>query len=97
MIDLLKDVVGEQKLQLTIDGVHAAIDASFQKCGGRITRSETKRRMDICLHFAAEMRRDVGWSVQRIIDNMGRYLRCRLDGISWEPDNRSMWLPGDRP
>ena len=71
------------------------IGASFLADGAPMTRSEVKRRFEICVGIFKQLRGDLHWGISRILDNLPRYLRCELEGDSWTPDARGMWLPGD--
>ena len=92
----------DEKRQVS-HGVLAAVTASFQEDQKRknrtrsvnVTGAELKRRVNLCLKIYRELRGDLGWGLQRAIDHLPRYLRFELDGISWEPDQRKVWAPGD--
>jgi hypothetical protein len=56
------------------------------------TRFEMLRRTDYVLKRACELRADMGWSSERIGDQMADVLRCFIDGVAWEPDTRSSWV-----
>lgn len=58
-----------------------------------ITTSEAKRRVHICEQIWRVLRLDKSWSVQRACDHLYRYLIAELDGVTWEPDARSIWAP----
>ncbi len=63
------------------------------KC--RATRSEVKRRFDICADIFKQLRGDLHWGIDRALNFLPTYLRAELDGVSWQPDKRSMWMPFD--
>lgn len=57
------------------------------------TRDEIQRRFRICVEGFVLMRRELGWAVPRILDDLPVYLRHRLDGTPWDPDDeRGAWL-----
>lgn len=60
-----------------------------------MTRSEVKRRFDVCAKIFALLRGDLKWGLQRIADHLPRYLRAELDGKTWEPEQREVWIPSD--
>lgn len=72
-----------------------AIETSFRVDGARQTQSEVKRRFDICAKIFKQLRGDLKWGIDRIVDRLPRYLRAELDGEKWEPDQRVMWVPED--
>jgi hypothetical protein len=80
-------------------GIEAAIAKSFAedaKRGERVvmTRGEVKRRTEFCVEVARALRSDLGWSVVRIVDELPRALRAKLDGTPWDPKTlRTMWTP----
>ncbi len=74
----------------------STIGASFDEDKSRSTHSEIKRRFEICVKLFRELRGDLNWGVDRILDKLPEYLRCELDGIPWTPDTRTMWLPRDQ-
>lgn len=57
-----------------------------------LTAAEMKRRIDFCLSKAAELRADLGWSTERIGDQVPAALKAFIDKVAWEPDERrSSW------
>jgi len=66
-----------------------------------ITRDEMERRFHICARWFVTLRRDCGWSVPRILDELPMILRNELDGIRYEPTgegDRQSWVkdaPGE--
>lgn len=76
-----------------------AIADSFRDDKSRVTQDETKRRFKILEKEFRELRREAGWSVEKILDVLPMVLRCRLDGIPWsanDPANtRTLWVPPD--
>lgn len=92
----------DQQIKL-MAGVHRAVEESFledKRRDGRsrsikVTADELKRRVNICLKIYRELRGDLDWGLQRAIDHLSMYLRYTLDGVTWEPDQRKVWAPGD--
>jgi hypothetical protein len=76
-------------------GIEHAIERSFQSDGARMTQAEVRRRFDICERVFRQLRGDLGWGLQRVLDHLPGYLRCELDGAPWEPDRRTLWMPED--
>ena len=60
-----------------------------------LTRDEVRRRFRLCVEGFTTMRRDLGWAVPRILDNLPTYLRHRLDGTPWDPDGGERWVADD--
>jgi hypothetical protein len=60
-----------------------------------MTAAEMKRRMRFCIEWVREARAERGYCVQKTIDLLPHMLRCKLDGIDWDPDTSqiSMWVP----
>jgi hypothetical protein len=60
-----------------------------------MTAAEMKHRSKICIEWVKEARAARGYTVQKTIDLMPQILRCRLDGIDWDPDASaiSLWAP----
>lgn len=61
------------------------------RCG--ITQAEARRRVAICERIWQVLRLEQGWSMQRVCDHFLRFLLCEIDGIPWEPDGRTIWVP----
>lgn len=95
MNEAINEMVSGEKVPELAAGIERTIIKSFDFDGSRMTTREIKRRFGLCETYVLEMRADKGWSIQRIVDGMPKFLRSKLDGIPWEPDNRSLWLPGD--
>ena len=76
-------------------GIQAAISASFktdQVIRPVLTQDEIRRRFRICTEGFCIMRRDLDWAVPRIVDELPVYLRCKLDGMDWAPnEDRGSW------
>jgi len=58
-----------------------------------ITTSEARRRVQICERIWKALRLEKRWSLQRACDHLYRYLIAELDGGTWEPCNRALWVP----
>ena len=89
---LLSDSTQLAKVML---GFETCIQASFAIDGAKITDAEIKRRFNICAQIFKQLRGDLSWGVTRILDKLPEYLRAELDGVQWEPDKRSCWIPSD--
>ena len=76
-------------------GVELAVMRSFKVDRARMTEAEARRRFAICERLIRQLRGDLGWGLQRVLDHLPQYLRCELDGQPWEPDRRKCWMPGD--
>lgn len=59
------------------------------------TRSEIRRRFDICADIFKKLRGDLHWGIDRALHFLPTYLRDELEGVSWKPDTRTMWMPTD--
>lgn len=79
------------------EGLIVIVKKSFKEDKSRETQDEVRRRFRICLDGFKMLRGDAKykWGVERIMKELPRLLRCRLDGASYEPDNRSIWMPQD--
>lgn len=84
-------------------GIEAAVAGSFLEDAARQKvvlvvspprHSEVKRRTAVCIRIFRELRGDLKWGVDRIVDNLPRFLRSELDGIAWAPvATRASWSP----
>lgn len=55
--------------------------------------SEIKYRINVAAKLARELRYDLKWSIQRIMDNMPAALRDMLDNGGYSPDeSRDSWI-----
>lgn len=62
------------------------------------TRNEIERRFRICIRWFVTLRRELGWTVPRILDDLPQALRHELDGTPYVPDeNRRAWTSGGGP
>lgn len=63
--------------------VAIVVERSFIQNGMRHpTRAAIVERVDVCKAIVNELRYDLKWSKQRIIDHLPVILRCRLSGIA---------------
>lgn len=86
-----KDQVGRVAL-----AIERAVASSFAADGARPTSDEVRRRFRICEALLRQLRGDLGWGLQRVIDHLPHYLRCELDGAPWRPDARVVWAPENK-
>ena len=89
------DLVSDDQLARVTVAIERAIAASFAVDGGRMTSAEVRRRFSICERLVRQLRGDLGWGLQRVLDHLPEYLRCELGGVSWSPDTRTVWVPED--
>lgn len=68
---------------------------SFVTDGARMTRSEIKRRFDMCSNIFKKLRGDLHWGIERTLNFLPTYLRDELEGVDWKPETRTMWMPSD--
>ena len=73
-----------------------AVAGSFAEDGARPTGDEVRRRFAMCERLLRQLRGDLGWGLQRVLDHLPRYLRSELDGIPWSPNVRTLWTPEGR-
>jgi len=59
------------------------------------TGSEKKRRAQLCVKLVEELRHDLKWSWERIVDMLSTALRHKLDGSNWTPPTKSGWAIPD--
>ncbi len=62
---------------------------------GNPTANHVRERFKIIERIFRSLRNDKQWGVQRILDKLPEYLHCELNGQTWEPDDRSVWVPTD--
>lgn len=94
------NLVEQNKVGVVTLAFEDAITKSFISHPMRnMTRSEVKRRFDMCAVIFSKLRGDKKWGLQRALDYVVIYLRNELDGVSWEEgaakQQRSVWAPGD--
>jgi len=92
--DFMKALAANDLARLTL-GIEHAVSHSFATDHARMTGAEVRRRFGICERLFRELRGDLGWGLVRVLDHLPEYLRCELDGMPWEPDRRTCWMPGD--
>ena len=90
---VLLDLVSTEQIGPVVSAFERAIASSFATDLSRRTGAEVKRRFEICEQILKALRGDLGWSVPRALDHLPRLLRSELDGVSWEPEARTMWSP----
>jgi hypothetical protein len=75
--------------------IEEAILRSFESRPMRagITQAEVKRRFEICERIWKVLHLEHKWSAQRACDHLYRFLLQEIDGISWEPNRRVLWVP----
>lgn len=84
----------EMRLKVT-SRVQQVIAASFAD-GARQTGNEIKRRFGIVEDTIKMLRGDLGWAYERILDELPKALRAKLDGLPWDPSqSRTVWSPDD--
>lgn len=89
------DLVTQDQIAAVTLAIERAIATSFREDGARMTGDEVRRRFAICERLLRHLRGDLGWGLQRVLDHLPRYLRAELDGIPWQPDARTLWVPAD--
>lgn len=89
------ELVGRDQIGRVMAAIEGAVAQSFKQDGSRMTGAEVRRRFGICERLIRSLRGDLGWGLHRVLDHMPRYLRCELDGQSWKPDERTIWMPED--
>jgi hypothetical protein len=89
------DLVEQDQLARVVLGFEHAVTRSFETDGARMTDAEVRRRFGICERLFRQLRGDLGWGLHRVLDHLPHYLRCELDGLRWEPDSRTIWMPED--
>lgn len=60
-----------------------------------MTKAEVARRFRICDDIFGALRGDLKWSIPKIRDMLGVYLKCELDGVPYNPADmdRASWSP----
>lgn len=95
-MNFLDDLTHTHNIHRLEPAIQKAIRWTMRKRGEEtLTDFELRRRFDLCWEIAKNLRYDLAWGVARIADYLPRYLYCELEGIAWEPDRRTCWLPGD--
>jgi hypothetical protein len=93
----LLSLVEPHQIRRALLGLATVVEASFDQDGSRITQDEVKRRLYLAADLFCELRRDVKWSVERILNELPNALRSKLDGTPWSPNAHALWKPGDAP
>jgi hypothetical protein len=89
------DLVTAEQVGQVLLGIERAIAGSFREDDARMTRSEVRRRFVAATRIFRLLRGDLRWGLRRTLDHLPRYLRCELDGVRWDPDARTVWVPRD--
>ena len=89
------DLVSDEQVAGVTLAIERAIADSFGTDRARMTGAEVRRRFAICERLLRQLRGDLGWGLQRVLGHLPHYLRCELDGASWTPDERAIWVPED--
>lgn len=93
--ELIRLVTEEWIGRVTV-GITESIERSFRNdeiLRPVRTRDEIERRFRICIKWFVTLRRDLGWTVPRILDDLPKALRHELDGTPYSPDeSRNAWL-----
>ncbi len=88
------DLVERNDIGRVVLAMEETIAASFIADKSRITQAEVKRRAEICRDIFGELRRDLKFNVDRVLQLLPKGLRCKLDGIPWKPEEeRAIWSP----
>lgn len=88
----LEAMVGRDALHAVTDAVTDAVHDSYRTRPGPRTADEIKRRFTLAVRVFRVLHGDLKWSLGKIRDHLATYLRCELDGVSWEPSKRTVWL-----
>ena len=89
-------MIGLDKSNVVATAAERAVVRSFQTRPlpiRGITRTEARRRVKICERIWQVLRHEKKWSLQRACDHLYRYLIDELDGRTWNPDERTIWVP----
>jgi hypothetical protein len=90
---LLRMFPGDQIGSVT-NAVYRVVEKSFiDDKMNHPTRDEVKRRFEICIKWVKILRGDKHWSISRIEGRLPEALRTELQGGSWTPNERRVWLP----
>lgn len=93
---MLAGLVAANKMEEVFESFNEAIQRSFTTDNPPmrdIKRSEVVRRFGLCMKVFRVLRGDKRWSIPKIKDYLHTYLRCELDGATWEPDESRVWVP----
>jgi hypothetical protein len=101
-------LVTDERIPQVVAGIERAVLKSFEEDAApgrvilvtgapRISRDEIRRRAAICMRIFRQLRGDLNFGIEKILDHLPKFLRCELDGIPWEPDaTRTTWAAGSR-
>jgi len=92
---LLTSLFEPQNIFQIVGKIAEVIERSYQTHGCARTAHEDKRRASICVDAVVLMRGDMGWSTSRILDHIGQALTDKLNGGTFTPSTRALWMPGD--
>jgi hypothetical protein len=103
MESLAKIIEDPKHIPVLVKGIERAIQRSYDSDlvrdgAGRVitTADEIKRRTNLCIDMARDLRFESKWSVWRIADALPILLRRRLDGLDFDPTTvsaRATWFP----
>jgi len=93
----LQSLVSPDRLEGVAEALRDILWDSFVRDGAKKTEAEIKRRFTLCYSIFRTLRCDFQWSLPRILDTLPGYLRCELEGMSWQPSERAIWLPNEIP
>jgi hypothetical protein len=94
--DKIIDLVGPGhfgSIGAVVDIINKAMVTSYHHRPGPETKSAIKERFVVALEYIRKLRFDMGWSKQRINDELPKLLILYLDQIDkqYEPSNKSCW------
>ena len=88
-----------RQLARAFESIHKTIADSFDAGHPghmrQITQAEVKRRFAICERWFRDLRGAKQWTIDRVLSALPQALRAELEGRTYEPDSRSLWLPQD--
>lgn len=88
LIDIIRDKATHDRV---LAAIQSTIVASLKRDKARATQSEVKRRFNILIELLRALRAE-GWAYPRICDALPTALRCKLDGVIWDPRlHRNSW------
>lgn len=96
-LEILSELVIPRDQQRCEDMIAEAIEYSFLICRcNNITRSEIKRRLDICFRIFCDLRAEAQprYTLDRIEDCLRICLVYELEGQPWSHLKRKAWVPG---
>jgi hypothetical protein len=84
----------EQYRTITL-AIADAVAQSFGPDVKRATRRDLQTRTSKAIDIVLQLRSDLTWGLARIKDQLPYYLKKEVNGESWEPDQRSVWIASD--